>query len=117
MKLTALAAIAGFTTIAAAGLAATAHATDSGNDLFAKCADTNSFYNGYCLGYVVAAVDAWDADIGICLPDGVTKGQIKDVVIKYLVDHPDRRHYVAASNVNAALWTAFPCPTKPKVTS
>jgi hypothetical protein len=58
-------------------------------------------------GYVLGAADA---SVGLaCLPANVTQGQITDIVLKYLGDHPDRRHYRAASLVREALLESFPC--------
>jgi hypothetical protein len=128
-----LAMLAAFTTIAATGLTATAYAAeqsnfpdyvafDRGNQLLDECnpaSGYNSFASGMCIGYVTATVDtlSFIPGMGFCLPLASTKGQIRDVVLKYLQDHPADRHSVAASLVTVALWESFPCPTKPKATS
>jgi hypothetical protein len=44
-----------------------------------------------------------------CMPQGVTQGQAKDVVYKYVVDHPEQRHLNLADLALYALITAFPC--------
>ncbi len=41
--------------------------------------------------------------------DGVTNGQVRDVVVKYLKDHPEERHFLASILAVKALSKAFPC--------
>ncbi len=45
----------------------------------------------------------------LCLPQGVTAGQLADVACKYLTETPENRHYTANINISAALTKAFPC--------
>ena len=45
----------------------------------------------------------------LCVPGESTKGQLADVVIKYLEQNPERRHLEAGSLVPEALNRAFPC--------
>ncbi len=47
-----------------------------------------------------------------CIPENVTNGQVSDVVIKYLRDHPEERHILAAILVVKAMAEAFPCKSK-----
>jgi hypothetical protein len=44
-----------------------------------------------------------------CAPQGVTVGQLRDAVIKYLMDHPERRHLPFARLALDALKASFPC--------
>jgi len=46
----------------------------------------------------------------ICLKDGVTLGQMGDVVVKHLTENPKDRNQPAALLVIAALKNAWPCP-------
>jgi hypothetical protein len=39
----------------------------------------------------------------------VTNGQAEDVVGKYLKDHPEERHHMAAALIIKAIAEAFPC--------
>ena len=91
---------------------------DTGNRLHEDCRASNYFNRGYCGGYVVGIVDTIEslqargvlpAD-ALCIPDDVTKGQLVDVVGKYLADHPERRNAEAGGLVPEALGKAFPCP-------
>jgi Rap1a immunity proteins len=87
---------------------------DDGNALFERCKTytsdraTEPFNDGVCAGYIVGATDALDRGSLLCLPD-VTKGQIIDVVILWLRDHPEKRHLGASSLIGAALKEKFPC--------
>ena len=84
----------------------------SGNDLFGYCAGEvrNS---DHCLGYTTGIVDAlasgsifgWKA----CVPEQVSAAQVRDIVVKYLQDNPQDRHYSAAAIAAKALSIAFPC--------
>jgi hypothetical protein len=91
-----------------------------GNKLFDVCTANraDSTYDskwGECVGYVTAIADlllyggvpalGWNA----CVPAGATIGQIRDVVIQYLYQHPEMRHQTAIGMTAVALRTAFPC--------
>jgi hypothetical protein len=45
----------------------------------------------------------------ICYPDGMILRQARDVVCKYLADHPEHRQKTAEGLVQAALYDAWPC--------
>jgi hypothetical protein len=48
-----------------------------------------------------------------CWPqEGVTVGQLLDIVLKFLRDHPDALHRNGADIVGSALTTAWPCDSK-----
>ena len=90
---------------------------DTGNRLFEDCRAGNYFNRGYCGGYVTGIVDTIEAlqargvlpADALCVPEESTKGQLADVVIKYLEQNPERRHLEAGSLVPAALNRAFQC--------
>ena len=82
---------------------------DTGNRLFEDCRASNYFNRGYCGGYVTGIVDTIEALQARCVPEESTKGQLADVVIKYLEQNPERRHLEAGSLVPEALNRAFPC--------
>lgn len=81
-----------------------------GNQLLQNCDRSSDFDQGICAGYVIGAVDGLSAKVGK-IPDGVTIGQMKDVIIKYLVDHPESRNSPAASLVYLAVLEAWPKPS------
>jgi len=63
-------------------------------------------------GYVIGVADTYKAlgaSLVVCLPRNATEGQVGDVVLKYLDDHPEERHHKAATLALTALTLAFPC--------
>jgi hypothetical protein len=94
----------------------------SGNDLLNVCGNKTllaedtvsiavmkSFENGACLGYLRGVADT--AEIWK-LTDlrGTTGQQLKDVIVKYLNEHPESRHYSPAYLTLKAVSAAFPPP-------
>jgi hypothetical protein len=80
-----------------------AASADHGNELLIACRDQSDLKWGYCMGYIVgvAAASAY-----VCPPAEVTKGQMRDVVIRYLQNYPESRHQPAATLAATALSTA-----------
>jgi hypothetical protein len=109
--------------------------TSLGNDLLHACTmPDNLAAEGYCLGYVVGAIEglkwgaasviafaapeqqsATDLDrmssgvLGFCVPAEATNIQLRDVVVKHLRENPATRHETARTLVQAALADSFPC--------
>jgi hypothetical protein len=87
----------------------------SGNDLWAQCSANDNFRRGVCMGFVTGIADATAGTAAgvprrmVCIPSQVTLQQTVDVVKGDLAQHPERRHYAAASIVADALAAAFPC--------
>jgi len=77
----------------------------SGNYWLRQCRE-----NG-CAAYILAMSDfnAMLPSKYFCAPDGVTVGQMQDVVVKYLTDHPAFREISFILLATEALTTAFPC--------
>src|SRR5262249_46932591 len=88
----------------------------SGNILWETCSpsqhDTN---NWLCMGYITGITDAVEAQNGsfmgrrVCIQSQVTPGQIVDVVVQFLGQHPEIREYAAPGLIAGALAKAFPC--------
>lgn len=125
------------TTCILCALSTAAHANFwSGNQIVSACSNDRSFVVGYVTGWadkhepdaeaskenVLFALKGDDAKLtdsaikaaatikmGICLPAEVTSGQMTDVFCKSLSEHPERRHFTAASLLEAAFAEAFPC--------
>jgi predicted component of type VI protein secretion system len=102
---------------------------ENGNGLLAECtareAD-NLYYqkNARCMAYISAISDAHDTFVGwgnmepkFCLPEGVTRGQLKKIVVKDLNENPADLHLTAGSLVSSALYGAFPPSFKDDGTS
>jgi hypothetical protein len=101
----------------------------TGNDILASCTAPTTDPVHYaklatCRGYVAGLVDGVDFAAGvfalqnnepetklICVPAGVTIGQLTDVVIAYLQANPATRHRSGAAEGLIALYRAFPCST------
>lgn len=103
----------------------------SGNRLLKNCIASDKGSEGFCFGYIIGTIeglmvggalevakqnpqiaDLGDAPLEVvryCIPSGVTKGQLQDVVVAYLNDHPAERHELAPVLVHRALSEAFPC--------
>ena len=87
-----------------------------GNKLIEDCINPAIEDQATCSGYISGvsdATDIWEGErnfsAGICQPKGVSVGQIKRVVVKYLEAKPERLHSAASSLVINALKAAFPC--------
>lgn len=91
-----------------------------GNNVLEICSFESSGSNDgsdptYCMGYIAGVVDAIrgvplpDDMPTHCLPPNVTLGQLRQVVVKYLEDHPEKLHYSGDAIILAALAEAFPC--------
>ena len=76
----------------------------SGNDLYKYCAVAEGMPGkSTCKAFILGAVDVLAADHVICLPEGFIAGQVVDIVTNFLRDHPESRHFTAASEIGVAL--------------
>lgn len=83
---------------------------DTGNKMLSECQNTDSFSVGDCLGMIVGHYDMMMAEGYDCGLDTVkNKRQMRDVVVKYLVDNPAERHRPAAVLSFLAFVTSFGC--------
>jgi hypothetical protein len=84
----------------------------TGNSLWSLCTSDDAYDLGLCRGFVAGVADAmaipgtvvlgWSA----CILLAVTTAQVQDVAKRYLEQHPETRHGVAANLVAAALAAA-----------
>jgi len=89
----------------------------TGNDLYQKAISEIGKYANtqqdvlanrmYALGYIIGVFDVgygllWNA------PPQINTGQVQDVAIKYLREHPERRHEPAFKLLSEAFQEAFP---------
>ena len=86
----------------------------TGNDLYEWCGSAAD--QGLCLGYVGGAYDAHQMHLNnrqdkkrLCVPGAVSLQQIVNVVKQYLVEHPEKRHFIAPMIVGLAAAEAWPC--------
>ncbi len=80
------------------------------------CEDGHADTNGLCLGYIYGAVDYqwWIqslklAEMKLCIPPRVTRGQLMEITKKYLKEHPDKWHIEMSSLFFLAIKETFPC--------
>ena len=95
----------------------------SGNKLLEACSGSKDPNDNLkviksrdCGSYIIGVSDMHDADVvwgyrpkAWCEPEGVTIGQLKQVVLEHLKDNPQNIHLNASSLVVYALAEAFPC--------
>ena len=95
----------------------------TGNDLLYQCESADPVERIGCLNYVLGIADGFDfADAihmlanrsiqgitGICFPEGVTAGQDRAVVIRYLRNHPADLHLASSALIRNAYAQAWPC--------
>lgn len=74
--------------------------------------DYLSMPNGVRPAFVIGMLDMFNsarASLGLkTTPDGVTYGQVQDIVEKYLYKNPEKRHFLMTSIFAAAIIEAFP---------
>ena len=121
--------------LAAAHASPTYSQTTSGNTLLDTCTSENDMAKlGFCVGYIVGEIEGQnfgaflfslmvEADMSAeeftefanrlvfqhCIPPDVENGQLRDVVVQYLIANPAIRHESARSLVWEAYREAFPC--------
>lgn len=91
----------------------TAHAGiyENGNTLL-RDMDGTEMAKMYALGYIVGAADAYNENL--CIPQTVTKGQLNDVVYRFLRVNPQHRDLPADVLVLLSLGEHWACPKKDK---
>jgi hypothetical protein len=93
----------------------------TGNDVLETCSAKGTDSLIVCVAHiqgVVAGVEVQRALVerkgrptcGFEVPAGVSGEQMRDVVVKYLRDHPEERHLPGGLMIFMALRGAFPCP-------
>jgi hypothetical protein len=91
--------------------AALASSFRNGNVLLQECSSSQDVM--FCLGYIEAVNDALDGNrvngYEACVPNVVTAGQLKDIVVQYLRQNAAERHLLAVGLVADAISKAFPC--------
>ena len=100
------------TLIIAAGVSPVAAWWRMGNQLQDECQrPAPAFAMGYIFGLLdgLELGEQFGAKRRVCLPDGVTGGQLKDVVCRYVDANPDQRRVPASYLAETALEEAWPC--------
>ena len=85
----------------------------SGNDLYNKLNSKDTADRIMALGYIAGVHDVIEGT-AVCTPQGVTLGQLGDIVLRKLLAVPEQRHHAADMIVFVALSESFPCKAKKK---
>jgi hypothetical protein len=89
----------------------------TGNQLLPECETTNVSYclgeiSGFRLGFGFV-MNRWQVEPKLmCVPDGVSNGQLRDIVIQYIRENPQTRHESAQFLIVWSLEKAFPCGSR-----
>ena len=92
----------------------------TGSNLLILCTSKMAVDEVLCLGYLSGAIDAYtdgnqkSYKYNICLPAGITRQRLKDVVVEYLRQNPKMSDYDAAPSIYIASAIEFPCPAEKK---
>jgi hypothetical protein len=92
---------------------------DTGEDLWNLCTDKFPGHNYLCIGLPAAYFDMMRATGYRCATTGVDREQVRDAILKYLSDNPEKRSLPASELAITSLKTAFQCvePAPPPITS
>jgi hypothetical protein len=75
-----------------------------GDDLYKFCrTGDETLERTTCIGFIIGAVDALTETHEVCLPKDVVGKEVVDIVINYLLSHPETRANPAATEIDAAL--------------
>jgi Rap1a immunity proteins len=99
----------------------------TGNDLVASCSATSEFESGSCIGFIQGVINGFNSGtivqhgrgngehsiLDLCVPNGVTNGQVTKVVLAYTDKHPEQLHYPADVIVTKAISEAWPLEKSP----
>lgn len=90
----------------------------TGNQILRDCNQGNDWPSGSCFGRIIGSVDGFRVKAALdktglpfCIPEGVTNGQVVDIVVRWVRDQPAKRHYNYEVITGLALKEAFPCKT------
>jgi hypothetical protein len=91
---------------------------DTGADLSNLCTDNASGHNYLCMGMSTAYFDMMRATGYRCAAPAADREKVRDVVLRYLTDNPDKRNQPASELAITSLKTAFQCvePAPPQLT-
>ncbi len=88
---------------------------DTGNELKKFCAsDEPDVLYGFCMGLISGVYEGYNTateilDRAHCVPKGVTRIQMRDVVKNFMDENPQLLHKEAAFIIMVALIKNFPC--------
>lgn len=91
--------------------------TQTGNGLLGLCRSSdNSREMLACYSYLKGTLDGWLTsentfrnEPSFCIPKGVTLIQLRDILVRWLDDNPERRHAEGSALIVNAIVRSFPC--------
>jgi hypothetical protein len=88
---------------------------NTGNEFKDKCENPTDGMGLYCAGYVQATWNGMrlvlnEMELRACIPENVTIGQMKDVLLAYIVRNPEKRDQNIVPLMVGASGAAWPCP-------
>ena len=95
-----------FLILAFFSVSAFAQSKTDGNQLLSDLKDGFNWRNGFGIGYVQAIAESSD---NLCVPKGVTNGQLYDIVKIFIDQNPSIRHLHRLYITQHALTTTYPC--------
>ena len=115
--------IAGFAVVCATlHLRAYAAERIDGHQLLNQCQKlgegaASNYYAGTCAGYIMGVIDSHNGAAGtdkmpesyFCLAGEASRGQLIDIVLKYVEKHPEQRDFGGATLIWMALVYEYPC--------
>ena len=79
----------------------------NGNEIYAMLQEGSGVNWSFAFGYIIGVHDAYNG-VYFSSPIKVVQSQVVAIVKKYFENHPEKRHYGAASSIVMALNEAFP---------
>lgn len=86
---------------------------DTGNELHGYCSSAKGEEMSFCLGLITGYYEGFTISFSCKATEKVTRGQLRDVVLKFLNDNPQDRHRPAAILAARAYLLAFSCTKIP----
>ena len=82
----------------------------TGKELLELCSpQASDADHAICLGYITGSHDTSLVRRDVCTPPRVTHGQVRDIVLKFMLKHPERLQESAPHLIVAAVVEAFAC--------
>ena len=104
-------------TVATPAKAEVFESTQTGNGLLGLCRSSdNSREMLACYSYLKGTLDGWLTSENtfrngpsFCIPEGVTLIQLRDILVRWLDENPERRHEEGSALIVNAIVRSFPC--------
>jgi hypothetical protein len=81
--------------------------------LLERCASAGIGYVNLCYGYLMALADMLAIGAGegprVCIPQGTTSSQLRDIYIRDARANPENRHLPAYVYAGLIIRNAYPC--------